>query len=155
MRSNAGMAYRQGDSIQCSLQKEHISLDYISEGSKQSVTHQKRSNNVWLPATLPSTDRPLYSPTEHAASSTHPATKTVLSHCNSQRPSGQSLLHIQAVHLSRHIFTHNRLDEALRASSLYSCQSSMRILAVHALLAFTRWPQSRLHHWCGTKQTHL
>jgi len=33
-------------SIQCSLQKEYISLDYISEGSNQSATHQERSSNV-------------------------------------------------------------------------------------------------------------
>jgi len=33
-------------SIQHSLQKEYISLDYILEGSNQSMTHQERSNNV-------------------------------------------------------------------------------------------------------------
>jgi hypothetical protein len=117
-------------SIQRSLQKEHISLDYISQGSNQSVTHQKRSNNVWLLATLPSTNRPLYSPAKHAASSTRPLTKSAPSRCNSQRPSGQSLPHIQAVHLCRHILARSQPDEALWASSLYSRQ--MPVLHAHS-----------------------
>ena len=39
-------SFQASSSIQRSLQKEYIPLDYISEGSNQSTTHQERSNNV-------------------------------------------------------------------------------------------------------------
>jgi hypothetical protein len=97
------------------------------------------------------------SPAKHAASSTPPATKSALSRCNSQRTSGQSLPHIQAVHVCRHISL--EVDQTKHCEPLHctaaSCQSSTCILAAHVLPAFAHWPQSRLHQWCRTKQTHL
>lgn len=79
---------------------------------------------------MPSMDQPLCSPAKHAVSSTWPATKSATSRCNSQRPSGQSLPHIQVVHLRRHIFVRSQPDKALWASSLYSHQ--LPVLHAHS-----------------------
>ena len=39
-------SFQATSSIQCLLQKEYISLDYILEGSNQSMTYQERSSNI-------------------------------------------------------------------------------------------------------------
>jgi hypothetical protein len=82
------------------------------ERSNESETHQGRNNNIRLPATLSSADRPLYSSAEHPASSPERVTGPATSRFTKQRPPGQFLPHIQAVHLHRYISARGRPDEA-------------------------------------------
>jgi hypothetical protein len=96
-----------------------------------------------------------------------------MSRCNSQRPSSQSLAHIQVVHLRRHIFARSQLDKALRASSLYSrqlpvlhahsrhaCSPGIRPLTTEQTISLVRDQTDALvikvfllQHYCMTSKT--